>query len=162
VQALKSIRDLSKDRNSLGLQLGHKWRMHFGCANGFLGLCHTLLGRGFIFKHGAYWQSSSLKRHPSCFGHFVFMCSSLTFLSHKNNTSFFFLPVSFGRFQQENYAGMWGHYESKIVGVFSRPFSKESISSTNILWWYTPFLYKGVCPICFLRELGFCGSIFVL
>jgi hypothetical protein len=33
---------------------------------------------------------------PSCFGHFVFMCSSLTFLSHMDNTSFFL--VSFGGF----------------------------------------------------------------
>jgi hypothetical protein len=39
-------------------------------------------------------------------------------LSHKNNTSFFFLFVSFGEFRQENYTSLWGHYGSRIVGVF--------------------------------------------
>jgi hypothetical protein len=38
----------------------------------------------------------SWETFPSCFGHFVFMCSSLTFLSHMDNTSFFL--VSFGGF----------------------------------------------------------------
>jgi hypothetical protein len=49
------------------------------------------------------------------------MCSSLTFLSHSNNTFFFFLSISFDKFQHENYVGMWGHYGSRIVEVFSRP-----------------------------------------
>jgi hypothetical protein len=60
------------------------------------------------------------------------MCNSLTFLSHMNNISFFFLLVSFGEFQQENYVGMWGHYGSRIMGVFLRPFSEASSLTTNI------------------------------
>jgi hypothetical protein len=35
-----------------------------------------------------------------------------------DNTFFFFLLVSFGEFQKESYVGMWGHYGSRIVGVF--------------------------------------------
>ncbi len=50
---------------------------------------------------------------------------------------------------------MWGHYGSKIVGVFPRPPSEASDSTTNILWRYKPSLYGGLCPIYFSRELGF-------
>jgi hypothetical protein len=32
-------------------------------------------------------------------GNFFFMCSSSTFVFHLDNTSFFFLPISFGEFQ---------------------------------------------------------------
>jgi hypothetical protein len=46
---------------------------------------------------------------------------------------------------------MWGHYGSMIVGVFSRPLNKASGSTTDILWWYRPFLYGRLCPICFFR-----------
>jgi hypothetical protein len=57
---------------------------------------------------------------------------------------------------------MWGHYGSKIMGVFSRPFSKVSSSTIDILWWYKSSFYGGLCPICFFRELGFGGFVFVL
>jgi hypothetical protein len=46
-----------------------------------------------------------------------------------NNILFFFLFVSFGEFQQEYYANMWGHYGSKIVQVFLGPLS-EVLGST--------------------------------
>jgi hypothetical protein len=42
-------------------------------------------------------RSSSPRRRPIYFGHFVLMCNSSTFLSHTNNTSSFFF-VSFGEF----------------------------------------------------------------
>jgi hypothetical protein len=35
---------------------------------------------------------------------------------------FFFLD-SFGKFQHESYVGMWGHYGSRVMGIYSRPFS---------------------------------------
>jgi hypothetical protein len=89
------------------------------------------------------------------------MCSSSTFLFHIKNT-FFFLLVSFNRFWQANYAGMWEHYGSKIMGVFSGPLSKVLGSTIDILWWYRPSFYGGLCPIFFSRELGFGGFIFVL
>jgi hypothetical protein len=79
-----------------------------------------------------------------------------------NNISFFFILVSFDEFQKESYAGMWGHYGFKIVGVFLGPLSEASSSTANILWWYGPFRYGGLCPICFFREFGSNGSIFVL
>jgi hypothetical protein len=60
-----------------------------------------------------------------------------------DNTSFF--PVSFGKFQRENYASTCPHYRSKIVGVFSRPLSKTSSLTTNIFWWYMHFFYGGLC-----------------
>jgi hypothetical protein len=48
------------------------------------------------------------------------------------------------------------------MGVFIGPFSKVSGLTTNIFWWYRPYLYGGLCPICFSRELGSGDSIFVL
>jgi hypothetical protein len=90
------------------------------------------------------------------------MHSLLTFLYHMNNTSFFLFLISFGGFRQESYASMWGHYGSKIMGVFLRPLSKVSSLITDIFWWYKPFLYEGLCPICFFGELGFSGSVFML
>ncbi len=46
------------------------------------------------------------------------------------------------------------------MGVYSRPLCRVSNPITNILWWYVLFIYGGLCPICFSRELGFGGSIF--
>jgi len=84
---------------------------------------------------------------PMLLWHSIFMCNSLTFLFHMDNTSFF-LPISFGKFQQESYANIWGHYRSKIMGVFSRPFTKcqawLSISFGGIclsLWRIVPHLF---------------------
>jgi hypothetical protein len=133
VQVLESFRDLFKHRNYSQLHFCHRWPLHFGCANGFSGLCHAFFRWGFILEHGAYWWSSFLGRRPCCFGHFVFLCNLLTFLSHMDNTSFFFLHISFDRFQHDSYVSMWGHYGSRIMGVFSRPFSEVSGSITNIL-----------------------------
>jgi hypothetical protein len=53
------------------------------------------------------------------------------------------------------------HYGFRIVGVFSRPFSEALSSTTNILFWYMFFHYGRLCPICFSRELGFYGSVFM-
>ncbi len=110
--------------------------------------------------HHYYWQFSSPGKHPSCFEHFVFMCNLSNFLFHMDNTSFFLL-VFFGEFWQKNYASMCGHYWSKIMGVFLGPLHEASSLTTNIFWWYRPFLYGGLCPICFYRELGSGGFIFM-
>ncbi len=48
-----------------------------------------------------------------------------------------------------------GSWES-IQGIFNG----VSGSITNIFWWYRLFIYGGLCPIYFFRELGFSGSIF--
>jgi len=56
---------------------------------------------------------------------------------------------------------MWGHYGSKIVGMFLKPLSKTSTSTTNILWWYKPFFYGRSCPIYFSKKLGSGGFVFV-
>jgi hypothetical protein len=151
----------SRHRNSSRLHFNHRWLMHFVCVRGFLKLCHTFFGWCFISRCGAYWWSSSPRKRPNCFGHFIFMCSSLTFLSHTDNTFFFFLLIFFCRFRHENYASMWGHYGSKIVRVFSRPFNEALGLTTNILWWYRLFFYGRLCLICFSKNLGFGGSIFV-
>jgi hypothetical protein len=89
--------------------------MHFGCVSGFSGLCHTIFGWSFFLGRGAYQWSSFLRRHLGCFGHFVLMCSSLVFLFHINSTSSFLLTF-FGGFQQNNYASMWKHHGSRIMG----------------------------------------------
>jgi len=57
---------------------------------------------------------------------------------------------------------MWGHYESMFMGVLSRPLNKALSSTINILWWYMPFFYGGLCPIYFYTELGFGGFVFTL
>jgi hypothetical protein len=44
MQALESIRDLCKHINFLGLQFGHRWLMHFGCASGFSEVYHAFFG----------------------------------------------------------------------------------------------------------------------
>jgi hypothetical protein len=101
--------------------------------------------------------------HLSCFLHFVLMCKSSTFLSHIDNTFFFFFfHVVFGKFWRENYAGMWGYYGSKIVGVLLGPLSKALGSTTDIHWWYNPYFYGRLCIIYFSRGLDFGGSIFAL
>jgi hypothetical protein len=82
------------------LHFGHRWLTHFGFVSGFLKLCHAFFERGFILRFGTYWQSSSFGRCTSCFGHFVHMCRSSTFLFHSNNTSFsslLFFLVGFHR-----------------------------------------------------------------
>ncbi len=43
MQALESIKDFFKQKDSLKLHFGHKWLTHFGCANGLSGLCHDFL-----------------------------------------------------------------------------------------------------------------------
>jgi len=154
VQALESIKVFSRHKYYLRLHFNQRWLTHFGCASGFLGLCHTFFGWNFILRHGTYQWSSYLGRCPTYFGHFVLMCSLSTFLYHMDNTLSFFLPIFFGEFQQENYVGMWGNYRFRIVGVFSRPFNKVSSLITNILWWYRPLFYGRLFPIFFNRELG--------
>jgi len=100
VQALESIKDFFKHKDSSGLHFGHKWLTHFGCANGFSRLCLAFFGWGLISRCGAYWWFSSYGEHTSYFGHFVFMCHSSAFLFHSNNTSFFsfmFFLVGFNK-----------------------------------------------------------------
>jgi hypothetical protein len=57
---------------------------------------------------------------------------------------------------------MWGHYGSKVMGVFLGPFSEVSNLTIDIFWWYRLSFYGGLYPIYFFRELGCGGSIFVL
>jgi hypothetical protein len=76
-----------------------------------------------------------------------------------------------------------------VMGIYLRPFNKVLGSTTNLFWWYKPFIcgglylgpfykalssttnllwqYKfficgGLCPIYFFGELGFSGFISVL
>jgi hypothetical protein len=56
---------------------------------------------------------------------------------------------------------MWGHYGSRIAGVFLRPFSKTLDLTIDILQWYKLFFYGKLCPIYFFKEWGFGGSVFV-
>jgi hypothetical protein len=90
VQALESIKDLFRHKNSLRLHFAHRRLTHF---SGFLRFCHTFFGSSFNIEHGAYWWSSYLGKHIGCIGHYVFMCHLSTFLSHLNNTSSFFLLI---------------------------------------------------------------------
>ncbi len=159
---MESFRDIFRHRVSLRLHFGHIWFTHFGCANGFSQLCHAFFERGFILWHGIYWWSSSFGIHTCCFGHFIFMCRSSTFLFHSNNISFFFLHVFFGGFWQKNYVSMWVHYGLRVMKVYSKPFNETLCLTTNLLWWYRPSFYGGLCANYFAKELGFSDSIFML
>jgi len=57
---------------------------------------------------------------------------------------------------------MWGHYGSKVMGVYSGPFSGVLGLIINFLWWYKLFIYGKWCIVCFSMELGFNGFIYVL
>ncbi len=125
--------------------------MHLRCASGFSRLCHAFFGWSFISKCGTYQWSSSLGRHLSCLGHFVLMCNSLSFLSHMDTTSFL-LFIYFGKFRQESYLSMWGHYGSRIVIIFLGPFN-EVLSLTTIILSGISFLSMDDCaPSIFLRN----------
>jgi hypothetical protein len=47
------------------------------------------------------------------------------------------------------------------MGVYLGPFSRALGPTTDLLWWYRPLIYKGLCPICYSKELGFGGFVFV-
>jgi hypothetical protein len=129
--------------------------MHFG----FLRLPHIFWMRCYL-RMWCILMIFSPRKCLGCFGKFVQMCSSPTFLCHVEITSFFLLV--FFRFRQENYANMWQHYGFWIMGVFLRPLNEGSCLTIDILWWYRLFFYGGLCTIYFFRELGFSGFIFVL
>jgi len=145
------LRIFPNRKNSSWLHFGHRWPFDFLGASGFSWLCHAFFGWNFILGCGAYWWSSSLSGCPNYFGFFVFMCNSSTFLFHTDNTSFFFL-ISLSRFWLKSYASMWGHYGSKIVGIFLRPFNEAWDSTTNIFWWYRPFFMEDCAPSIFIRS----------
>jgi hypothetical protein len=70
------------------------------------------------------------------------MCHLSAFLFHLDNyTSFFFLLIPFGKFQQENYIDMWGHYGLKVMGFYSGPLSEAPSLTIDLLWLYKPFIY---------------------
>jgi hypothetical protein len=70
------------------------------------------------------------------------------------SSSFLYLLANFGKFWQENYANMWGHYGFRIMRIFLRPLNEVSGSTIDILWWYKVFYNGRLCPICCLRELS--------
>jgi hypothetical protein len=45
---------------------------------------------------------------------------------------------------------MWGCYRSKVMGMYSEPFSRASCPTHDFFWWYMFFIYGRLCPICFL------------
>jgi len=102
VQALESIRDLSKHKDSLRLHFGHRWLTHFGCASGFQNFAthFTHFLDDVLFQDAMHIDDLPLLGDAHvCFEHFVLMCSSSTFVFHLDNTFIFFLLVFFGEFQ---------------------------------------------------------------
>ncbi len=54
--------------------------------------------------------------------HWANVCFHVTFVDlFISLGQYLLLFVSFGEFQHESYVNMWGHYESKVMGVYSRP-----------------------------------------
>jgi len=79
MQVLEFIRDFFKHIYSSGVQFGHIWLTHFGCASGLLRLYYTFFGWDFIWRHDTYWWSSFFRRCIGYIRHFVLMCYSSTF-----------------------------------------------------------------------------------
>jgi len=74
--------------------------------------------------------------------------------------------VFFDKFHQESFVsgfvGIWGQYESKIMGGFLGLFNEVLGSTSNSFRGIVSFFYEGLCPICFSSELGFHGFVFML
>ncbi len=161
MQVFKS-KDFFKHKNSSRLHFGHKRLTHFGCANGFSKFCHVFFRRCFFSRCDAYWWFFSLVKHPSYIRHFVIMRHLSTFYIIRTLfPSFSFLSFS-ECVDKRVYVGVWGHYGSRVVVVYSWPFNEVPNLTINLLWWYKPFIYGRLCPIYFSRELSFGDSIFVL
>jgi len=90
------------------------------------------------------------------------MCHSSTFFSQSNISSFFLVSlVSFDKRIVQVCGDIMGP-RSWVMGIYLRPFNEASGLITDLLWWYRLFIYGGLCPIYFSRELGFGGFIIVL
>jgi hypothetical protein len=100
VQALESIGDLSKHKDSLRLHFGHRWLTHFGCVSGFQNFATHFLD-DVLFQDVTHIDDLPLLGDAHvCFEYFVLMCSSSTFVFHLDNIFVFFLLsflVSFNR-----------------------------------------------------------------
>jgi hypothetical protein len=95
--------------------------------------------------------------------HFVLMCQSLTFLSHLNSMSFFFLLVFFDEFQQKSYESCgdimdprsWESIPGPLVGYrvqllkYFRGINLLSIED------YAHLLFKGIRLWFHICVLGF-------
>jgi hypothetical protein len=91
-----------------------------------------------------------LGRHPCCFGHFILMCNSSTFLSHINNTSFFlFLLVGFNKKVMQvcgDIMGLrsWESFQGPLAKCQVRllvSFGGISLFSMEV---YAPFFFGGI------------------
>jgi hypothetical protein len=89
------------------------------------------------------------------------MCCLLTFFFHLDSFSFFFLIVFFNELQHESYAGVRRHYGSKVLGIYLGPFNKALGPTTDLFWWYGPFIYGRLCPFFFFKGWSFGNFIFV-
>jgi len=122
VQALESIKDLFKHKYSPRLHFGHRSFTHFGCVSGFSRLVTHFLD-GVLFQDVAHIDDLpflgnsqvTLGILSSCVNRQPYFIRTIPFFS------FLFF---FGEFQQESCASMWGHYRSKVMGVYSRPFNE--------------------------------------
>jgi hypothetical protein len=64
--------------------------------------------------------------------------------------SHFFFWVFFGKFQQESFVGIWGHFESKIVGGFLGLFNEVLGSTSNPFRGIIYFFMEDCAPFTFL------------
>jgi hypothetical protein len=103
-----------------------------------------------------FWEMYKL--HWAICPHVLFV----NFFIHLDNSSFLFLLVFSNKLRQESYGGMRGHYGFRVLGVYPRPLNKALGPTTDLFWWYKPFIFGRLCPICFFREHGFGNFIFVL
>jgi hypothetical protein len=144
MQALVSIKDLSKHRNSWGLHFGHIWSsqdfaLHFLDEVLFQDMAKI---NDFPFLGDAQVALDILS---SC----VICQSSYLTWTVPPSPSFLSFLVGFCKFWQESYVNMWGHHGFRIMGNFLRPLNEMLGSTTDILWWYRAYFYGRLCPICY-------------
>jgi hypothetical protein len=119
----------------------------------------------FYFKSGAYWWFFFLWKTHKLLWAFCLHVSLIDLLFSLKQYFFYFLHVFFGRFQQNSYVDMWGHYGSNVMGVYLGPIQgplAEHQAQLLISFGGIGLLFmKNCAPIYFSRELGFNDFIFV-
>jgi len=100
VQALESIKNIFRHRDSSGPHFGHKWLTYFKCVSGFSWFCQAFFEWGFILGSGTYWWSFSLGRHKLHWAfclHVSFVDLLISFRQYLLLPSCFFWWVSIGK-----------------------------------------------------------------
>jgi len=133
VQALESIPNLSGHRSSSRLHLGHRCFTYFGCTNGFSQNFATHFLDEVLFQDMVHIDNLPLLGNNQIVLNILFSCEVCHLFISYGQYLLFLLSCLFGEFRLESYVGMWGHYGSRIVGIFLTPLNEVLSLTTDIL-----------------------------